>query len=79
MGLTATMAHLNPALLALVAVVLILAGGGAAIGSSIERTVAVFFISLTAIAAMGLYSGNLGVLSFGHVAFMGSVPTQRRC
>ncbi len=71
MGLTATKAHLVPALLVLAAMVLILASGGAAIGASIERTVAVFFISLTAIAAMGLYSGNSGVLSFGHVAFMG--------
>ena len=71
MGLTATKAHLVPALLVLVLVVLALAGGGAVVGSSIERTIAVFFISLTAIAAMGLYSGNSGVLSFGHVAFMG--------
>jgi len=71
MGLTATKTHLVPAFLALAAVVLLLAAGGAAVGSSIERTVAVFFISLTAIAAMGLYSGNSGVLSFGHLAFMG--------
>ncbi|MEZ5769753.1 MAG: hypothetical protein R3D80_20460 [Paracoccaceae bacterium] len=71
MGLTATKAHLVPAIAALVAGVLVLALGGAAVGSSIERTVTVFFVSLTAIAAMGLYSGNSGVLSFGHLAFMG--------
>lgn len=71
MGLTATKAHLVPALLVLVAVVLVLAGAGSAVGSSIERTIAVFLISLTAIAAMGLYSGNSGVLSSGHLAFMG--------
>ena len=71
MGLTAPKTHLVPAFLAMAAVVLLLAAGGAAVGSSIERTVVVFFISLTAIAAMGLYSGNSGVLSFGHLAFMG--------
>jgi len=42
-----------------------------AIGGSIERTLIVFFISLIAVLGMGIYSGNSGILSFGHLAFMG--------
>ncbi len=41
------------------------------IGGGIERTMIVFFISLIAILGMGIYSGNSGILSFGHLAFMG--------
>ena len=41
------------------------------IGGGVERTLIVFFISLTAVAGMGLYSGNSGILSFGHLSFMG--------
>lgn len=44
---------------------------GTQFGSAIERTLTIFLVSLTAIAAIGLYSGNSGVLSFGHLAFMG--------
>ncbi|NNE23530.1 MAG: branched-chain amino acid ABC transporter ATP-binding protein/permease [Rhizobiales bacterium] len=43
----------------------------ASIGGSIERTLVVFFISLIAVLGMGVYSGNSGILSFGHLAFMG--------
>jgi branched-chain amino acid transport system permease protein len=43
----------------------------ASIGGSIERTLIVFFISLIAVLGMGVYSGNSGILSFGHLAFMG--------
>ena len=41
------------------------------IGGGIERTLVVFFISLIAVLGMGIYSGNSGILSFGHLAFMG--------
>ncbi|MBT4038953.1 MAG: branched-chain amino acid ABC transporter ATP-binding protein/permease [Rhodospirillales bacterium] len=41
------------------------------IGGSIERTLVVFFISLIAVLGMGVYSGNSGILSFGHLGFMG--------
>lgn len=41
------------------------------IGGGIERTLIVFFISLIAVLGMGIYSGNSGILSFGHLAFMG--------
>ena len=40
-------------------------------GAAGERTVTVFLISLIAVAGIGVYSGNSGILSFGHVAFMG--------
>ncbi|TAM64364.1 MAG: branched-chain amino acid ABC transporter permease [Chloroflexota bacterium] len=37
-----------------------------------EQQVAVnFFISLVAVVGFGIYSGNSGIMSFGHVAFMG--------
>ena len=44
---------------------------GVALGPATARIVTVFLISLGAIAAMGIYSGNSGILSFGHLAFMG--------
>nr|WP_309504496.1 branched-chain amino acid ABC transporter ATP-binding protein/permease [uncultured Roseovarius sp.] len=40
-------------------------------GPATERVLTVFLISLTAVVGIGLYSGNSGILSFGHVAFMG--------
>ena len=39
-------------------------------GSAGERVITVFLISLIAVAGIGVYSGNSGILSFGHVAFM---------
>lgn len=70
MELTLPRSHLVAAVLAILGVVISLAFLGAMIGTSVERTVTVFLISLTAIAAMGLYAGNSGILSFGHLAFM---------
>lgn len=70
MELTLPRNHLAAAVLAICGVILSLAFMGGMIGTSVERTVIVFLISLTAIAAMGLYSGNSGILSFGHLAFM---------
>ena len=40
-------------------------------GGGIERTLIVFLINLIAVLGMGIYSGNSGILSFGHLAFMG--------
>ncbi len=54
-----------------VVVLLIAAVIAGAIGGGIERTLVVFFISLIAVLGMGIYSGNSGILSFGHLAFMG--------
>jgi len=41
------------------------------LGSGVERILIVFFISLIVVLGMGIYSGNSGILSFGHLAFMG--------
>ena len=59
------------ALLCPVMLVVLAALGAGAVGGGIERTMIVFFISLTAVIGMGLYSGNSGILSFGHLSFMG--------
>ena len=70
MGLTAPRNHLVLSLGALVLFVLAIVVAGDVAGRAFERVLTVFLLSLTAIAAMGLYSGNSGVLSFGHLAFM---------
>ena len=59
------------ALLCPVMLVVLAAFGAGMVGGGIERTMIVFFISLTAVIGMGLYSGNSGILSFGHLSFMG--------
>jgi branched-chain amino acid transport system ATP-binding protein/branched-chain amino acid transport system permease protein len=52
---------------ALVVAATLLAG---TLGAASERVLTVFFISLTAVLGMGVYSGNSGILSFGHLSFM---------
>ncbi|WP_272850334.1 branched-chain amino acid ABC transporter ATP-binding protein/permease [Paracoccus seriniphilus] len=42
-----------------------------AFGGASERILTVFFISLIGVAGIGIYAGNSGILSFGHLAFMG--------
>lgn len=68
--LTSPRVHMIAASLGLVAFVVLVAATSGLVSASIERTAIVFLISLTAIAGMGLYSGNSGILSFGHLAFM---------
>ena len=53
-------------------VVAVLAATAIAIvfGPASERVLTVFFVSLVAVVGMGVYSGNSGILSFGHLAFM---------
>lgn len=57
------------------------------LGPASERILTVFFISLIAVVGMGVYSGNSGILSFGHLSFMGigayvsgllTLPTQMK-
>ena len=50
---------------------LLVAGFASFFGSVSERVVSVFFISLIAVVGMGVYSGNSGILTFGHLSFMG--------
>jgi branched-chain amino acid transport system permease protein len=40
-------------------------------GLGMQRTYALFLINLIAVLGLGLFSGNSGILSFGHVAFVG--------
>jgi branched-chain amino acid transport system permease protein len=40
-------------------------------GASIQRTYTLFLINLIAVLSLGVFSGNSGILSFGHVAFIG--------
>jgi branched-chain amino acid transport system permease protein len=55
----------------LVAPLLLIAAAAAAIGDgALAFTVTNFFVSLIAVIAIGIYSGNSGIVSFGHVAFM---------
>ena len=39
--------------------------------ASLQRTYTLFLINLIAVLGLGIFSGNSGILSFGHVAFIG--------
>ncbi|MCZ4271680.1 branched-chain amino acid ABC transporter ATP-binding protein/permease [Maritalea porphyrae] len=69
--ITAPMRHILFATGAIILLIAAIAAIALAGGSAIERTVIVFLVSLIAVAGMGVYSGNSGILSFGHVGFMG--------
>jgi branched-chain amino acid transport system permease protein len=69
--ITAPMRHILFAFGAIVLLILAISVAAVSGGSAFERTIIVFFISLIAVAGMGVYSGNSGILSFGHVGFMG--------
>jgi branched-chain amino acid transport system permease protein len=43
-----------------------------------QRVVVNFLIALVLVLAIQTFSGNSGIVSFGHVAFMGVGPTWRR-
>ncbi|HVR68664.1 MAG TPA: branched-chain amino acid ABC transporter ATP-binding protein/permease [Verrucomicrobiae bacterium] len=40
-------------------------------GMGLQRTYTLFLINLIAVLGLGIFSGNSGILSFGHVAFIG--------
>ena len=40
-------------------------------GAGLQRTYTLFLINLVAVLGLGAFSGNSGILSFGHVAFIG--------
>ncbi|MGE0117564.1 MAG: branched-chain amino acid ABC transporter ATP-binding protein/permease [Dongiaceae bacterium] len=55
----------------LVAPLVLIAAATAAIGDgALTNTVINFFVSLVAVVGIGIYSGNTGIVSFGHTAFM---------
>lgn len=59
------------AILLIVPIALLAFGASAVFGSSEQRIVLIFMINLIAVVANGLYSGNSGIMSFGHLGFMG--------
>jgi branched-chain amino acid transport system permease protein len=40
-------------------------------GAGMQRTYTLFLINLIAVLGLGIFSGNSGILSFGHVSFIG--------
>src|SRR5262245_48210839 len=40
-------------------------------GAALQRTYTLFLINLIAVIGLGIFSGNSGILSFGHVSFIG--------
>lgn len=52
------------------ALILVVALVGHLLGGGAERTLTLFMITLAATVGMGVYCGNSGVLSFGHLSFM---------
>lgn len=79
--------HLLVSILGICALCAIAAFVATTLGPASERILTVFFISLIAVVGMGVYSGNSGILSFGHLSFMGigayisgllTLPTQMK-
>lgn len=56
--------------LAIVVAIVVASLVAVTLGAASERVLTVFFISLIAVAGIGVYSGNSGILSFGHLSFM---------
>jgi branched-chain amino acid transport system permease protein len=52
-------------------VLLLTLGAGLFLGASEQQIVTIFLIDLVAVVATGIYVGNSGIMSFGHVGFMG--------
>lgn len=69
--MTSPRIHVAASILAIVALAVgaVLVAGAFSVAS--ERILTVFFISLIGVVGIGIYTGNSGILSFGHVAFMG--------
>ena len=67
---TSPFKHIVVSLSAIVILVVVAAIIAGTQGAASERVLTVFFISLIAVVGMGVYSGNSGILSFGHLSFM---------
>lgn len=63
--------HIIVSLVGICALSILAALVASGLGPAAERVLTVFFISLIAVVGMGIYSGNSGILSFGHLSFMG--------
>lgn len=69
--ITAPKRHILFSFAAIFLVILAIAGITSFGSGAVERTMIVFLVSLIGVAGIGVYSGNSGILSFGHVGFMG--------
>ncbi|MGJ8628941.1 MAG: branched-chain amino acid ABC transporter ATP-binding protein/permease [Sulfitobacter sp.] len=68
--ITSPRKHIFASVAAIIVAVILASLIATAFGASTERVLTVFFISLIAVVGMGVYSGNSGILSFGHLSFM---------
>ncbi len=68
--ITAPRKHIFASVLGIVVLVIAATLIASSIGAASERMLTVFYIALIAVAGMGVYSGNSGILSFGHLSFM---------
>ena len=70
---TSPVKHIVVSVFAIILLVLAASVLATIFGTASERILTVFFISLIAVVGMGVYSGNSGILSFGHLSFSLSV------
>jgi len=68
--ITSPRKHITASVTAIIVAVVAATLVAGLIGGAGERVLTVFFISLIAVVGMGVYSGNSGILSFGHLSFM---------
>ncbi|UWR71965.1 branched-chain amino acid ABC transporter ATP-binding protein/permease [Phaeobacter inhibens] len=68
--ITASRKHILVSIAAIALAVIVACLVATTFGAASERVLSVFFISLIAVVGMGVYSGNSGILSFGHLSFM---------
>lgn len=52
-------------------VLLVAAGVALLLGGAEQRILTIFLVNMIAVVATGIYVGNSGIMSFGHVGFMG--------
>ena len=68
--ITSPRKHIFSSVAAIIVAVILASLVATAFSALTGRVLTVFFISLIAVVGMGVYSGNSGILSFGHLSFM---------
>lgn len=68
--ITSPINHIVASVMAIILLVIAASIVATVFGTATERILTLFFISLIAVVGMGVYSGNSGILSFGHLSFM---------
>lgn len=69
--ITSPRKHIVSSVIGITAICIVAAFIASSMGTASARILTVFFISLIAVVGMGIYSGNSGIMSFGHLSFMG--------